>query len=116
MKYLKYCFLILLLNFQSCDFLNNDDDNYENFYSCSMFNEIISWSKGVNPCTYNINYNNTSSFYKTGYFQITLKNARSSYNVNSKIVTINEGRNSISVTIDNCNFQDEIQKICFMIK
>lgn len=115
MRYIKYSLIIFTSFLYSCNLLNDDTD-YENFYTCSMFTEIVNSSKGVNPCTYNINYNNTSQFYKTGYFQITLKNSRSSYNVNSNIVTLNDGRNTITIKIDNCNFQDEIQKICFMTK
>lgn len=115
MKYIKYCILILLIPIYSCEYLNDEND-FENVYSCSMFTEIIDSKKGVNPCSYTIQYNNTNQFYRNGFFQITLKNSRSSYNLNSKIVTLDEGRNTITVTIDNCNFQDNIQKACFMTK
>lgn len=111
-KYIKYSSLLLIVSLHSCNLLLNQDDDHVKTYICYPWVEIISYKKILSNCKYSIQYKNPNTSIK-GRFVLTLKNANRSYVVNSDEITLPPGNSEIVVSINNCNFTDEIVDVCF---
>lgn len=118
MKFTKYNLIFLgFLSLFSCDYASElMEDNQEiKMYQCDTQVQINSITKGINPCTYLIKYTENGYMTKKGRFELTMKNDRNSYTKNSKEFNLETGTNEVLITIDQCQFSDQITKSCFSV-
>ena len=112
-KFIKYSiFFSSLLSLQSCDILFSQEDDHIKTYLCNPSVEILQFNELNSDCKYSIQYKNTHTSLE-GYFVLTFRNDKRSYNLNSGEMKIQHGQNNIVLTISNCTIDDQLIDVCF---
>lgn len=111
MKYIRFSLLSVLCLFNSCI---TDEDGIKS-YLCSTDVHILNFKKTTHQCKYSITLNNTDNRSLKGQFQLTFKDSKKKYVLSSKEYSINSGNQQIMLSIDQCNFTDDLVDVCFAV-